>query len=218
MKTFRTALLALVIGFGLTGCEISNPLEDVELHLDVQDVPVELPSSVGSLALKPGETASSSGFVSNELEVTSVNEVSEIEVQPSYFHYSAGAGKTSGPAASGTVTIALFLGGVPIPGAVVEVTVTNDVVTAVSPTSIKVGTMTVDRAAVDQLLQSLPPAQRPTLADWQSMTIDQVRQKINDALASTGFDFSIVFKTTGDLAGGLTIDQFDVSASVTQAQ
>jgi hypothetical protein len=213
-RLFRLVALLGVCTLVLAACEVTDPLEDVELRLRVEGALVELGATAGRIAVAGGTSTVSSSIVGNDLDITSVEVLEQMRILPDYFGYVPAPGKQSAAQASGTVELYLFLGEVPVPGAPVVVTITDDVVTGVAPTTITVSESTIDRDAIEAALGSLPPAQQPDLAAWGAMTIDEVVGEINDALVQSSFPLVLVAVTTGDLSGDLKLNTFDLDAEV----
>jgi type II secretory pathway component HofQ len=142
-----------------------------------------------------------------------------IHVEPGFFSFapSTGALTAAGSIAAaqdGSIRIFLFLGGVPIPGTPVLLTVQNGEVTDVQPREIQIGSATIDESAVESFLAGLPAGSRPELSAWQSMTIDEVVAEINTALASASIPFAIGVEATGDLSGTLRLSEIQFDAQV----
>lgn len=204
----------LTFGLLIAACDITNPIEDVSLRLSVTDAAVELGPDAGHVAVTGGQTTSSTGNVINQLDISSVELLHQVHILPSYFSYASAVGKHASALGNGAVELHLFLGGVPIPGSPVVVTILDGTVTNVSPTSIDVHDTTIDKAAIEAALNSLPPSQRPLLRDWKSMTISQILGEINLALARASFPLVITAVTTGDIHGELVLHTFGIDAEI----
>lgn len=224
MKTIPSAALALAV-FALAGCEVTNPLEDVELRVDVTDAPVAIPASAGTVAVRSDAPTANSGTATNDTDIERVEELRTIRLQPSYFSFAsavAGADR-AGPnatiaAQSGTIRIFIFLGGVPIPDTPIVVTVEDNVVTGVAPQEIEIASATINAGTIESFLDSLPPGSVPDLADgWQTMTVDEVVAEINQALASSSIAFTIGVEATGGLDGTLQLSEIAFDAEIALA-
>lgn len=224
-RLLTTAALPLVL-LGLTGCEVTDPLEGVDLRIDLTDASVEIPESVGSVTVDPDRPTAASGSITNETDIASIEELKAIKLEPGFFVFTSAptalaAEGAEGPtvaAANGTIRVFLFMGGVPLPDMPITLTVENDEVTAVTPQTITIAGSTVDAAAIEAYLEALPEEDRPELDDWQSMTIDQVVAEINAALSSSSFPFTIGVEATGELSGTLRLGEiaFDAEVLITE--
>lgn len=217
----RSALGLAVLGFA--GCDVTDPLKDVELHLDLNEAPVEIPASFGTVAVAAGQATVTNGTVSNDTDVDRIERLKAITLLPSYFTFTpAAVGSTTGDlvplAQSGTLSLFVFLNGVPVPGTPVQITIQNDAVTAVSPQRIEIAGATVDVSTVQAFLAALNGVPVPLAAGWETMTVDQIVARINDALASYSIPISIGVTATGDLDGTLRLSRisFDAEAVLTQ--
>lgn len=225
IMTNRLGPAALSLGIlALAACDVTNPLEDVELRLNVQNAPVEIPASVGTVVVRSGEPTINEGTATNDTDIDRVEDLESITIDPSFFTYTpaaaGGAGASAAPAASldGTIRLFIFLGGVPVPGTPVALTVEDAVVTAVEPQELVIAGSTVDASAVAAFIESLPAESRPQLDDWQSMTIDQVIGEINAALSSGSVPIAIGIEATGGLDGNLQLEQIEFDAVVVVSQ
>jgi hypothetical protein len=203
----------------LGACDITDPLEDVDLLLDIPDAPVEIPAALGSVQVSPGEPTANSGTASNDSDIDRVELLRSIQIEPGFFSFapataSLTAGSSIAAAQDGTIRVFLFLGGVPIPGTPVVLTVQNGAVTDVQPRQIEMESATIDQSAVESFLASLPAASRPDLSAWESMTLDEVVAEMNAALASGSIPFAIGVEATGDLSGTLRLSEIEFDARV----
>jgi hypothetical protein len=201
-------ILLLAVTLGLSACDLN--LDDIELKIDLQKEPITLPSGVGQVAVLPNQSTSSTSTMQNPLSIDRIEDLKEIGLQASFFSFTPAAGKTQ---ADGTFRIVLALNGVPLPQVIV-VTIVNDQVTQVQPTAITFAGATVDRTAIEAVLNSLPANQRPDLKDWKNMTINQIVAEINAGLRAASFPFTIAILTSGNLSGGLKLNQFTIDAEV----
>ncbi len=218
MKWIRPAALSLTV-LALGACDITDPLEGVDLILDIEDAPVEIPASIGSVQVSPGQPTANSGMASNDSDIDRVEELRSIQIEPGFFSFAPATGSLMGAnsiaaAQGGSIRIFLFLGGVPIPGTPVVVTVQNAQVTDVQPRRIQLGSATIDQSTIESFLASLPAASRPDLAAWESMTLDEVVEEMNAALASGSIPFAIGVDATGDLDGTLRLSELQFDAQV----
>lgn len=216
---FRPAALSLGV-LALMACDVTDPLEDVELRLNVQNAPVEIPASVGTVVVRSGEPTINEGTATNDTDIDRVEDLQSITLDPSFFSYtSAAAASQTGAATTaasldGTIRLFIFLGGVPVPGIPVVLTVEDAVVTTVDPQELDIAGSTVNASAIAAFIESLPAESRPQLDDWQSMTIDEVIGAINAALASGSVPIAIGIETTGGLEGTLQLEKIEFDAVV----
>ncbi len=218
MKWIRPAALSMAV-LALGACDITDPLKDVDLLLDIEDAPVEIPAELGSVQVSPGEPTANSGTASNDSDIDRVEVLRSIQIEPGFFSFMPATGSVSGAssiaaAQDGSIRIFLFLGGVPIPGTPVLLTVQNAEVVDVQPRQIQLGSATIDQSSVESFLASLPAASRPALSAWQSMTLDEVVAEMNAALASGSIPFAIGVEATGDLSGTLRLSEIEFDARV----
>lgn len=227
MKTIKRIPIIVagtLLLFGMTACEVTDPLEDVELILDVEDAIVDLGGGEGiTVPVIPDRPSGKTDRVNNNLEVTSVNDLKSIKLKPEFFSFSAAAGKSGGIAATGVVEVTVAVGGAALPESPITVTIQNDVPTNVSPETIdfQKQTYTVNEDAIDALLEQLPEEERPTLADFKSLTMAEAVELINRELESNEIDIFIGVNVTESdpsdpLSGELTLKEMIVSAQVSQ--
>lgn len=215
---FALFAAALFLFFGATGCEISDPLEDVELIVDVQDAEVNLGGGGVGVPVQAGETAATTTSVGNELDVDAV-QLETINLKPSFFSFSETA-KSGAVMDTGTLTLVVSIGSPPngplFPLSPITITITDDVVTNVQPSSISLAGGTYDVAAIQELLNSLPADQRPNMTPLGGLTLNETKGAIEAALANeTGFLFSIIAKSEG-VSGSITLDRLSMDARVSQ--
>ncbi|MEJ2678535.1 MAG: hypothetical protein P8174_05585 [Gemmatimonadota bacterium] len=218
----RSAALSLGL-LGLAGCDATDPLKDVEIHVDLSEAPVEIPASVGTVAVIAGQVTATTGTVNNETDIDRIEELKAIKLLPSYLTFTpaaavGAAGDIVPLAQSGTLELMVFLDGHPVLGRPVVVTIQNDVVTAVEPQSIEIFGMTIDVEAIQNLLDNLNGVQIPLAAGWETMTVDQMVERINLVLVAYSVPISIVVKASGDLDGSLRLSRisFDAKAVLSQ--
>lgn len=218
-KFTRRGLPVLLAAVALGGCEIKNPLDGVEIHFNVADVPVELNSP--AMAIVPGQVTKTPVNVAFTSTISSVNSISEIKLQPSFFTFTPAAGMSaivdgSAPtgANSGMVTIALLNQGNPL--FVVTVTVTNNVVTAVSPGTATPQEMAADIRARAAVLAARYPQEAAQFSSWQNMTADQLVSSINTLLSQRNSTLQIVVMGDSGLRGNIRLSQFSLSGQVAQ--
>lgn len=219
-KLVRPAALCVAL-LGLAACDITNPLEDVDLILDIDSAPVAIPASLGTIQVSPNSPRANSGTATNDSDIDHIEELHSITIKPSFLTFTPASASANGNGArmaaaeqDGTIRIFLFLGLVPVPGTPVVVTVQNGAVTDVDPQEIQIGSATIDAASVSSFIESLPADSRPELDGWQSMTVDEVVDQINASLASGTIPFAFGVETTGDLSGTLRLSELEFDAQV----
>ncbi len=218
-KRVLAAVTVLVL-FGISACDVTDPLEDVGLIVDVEDAAVDLRGSGVAVTIQDGETTAIMQTVANDLDVARV-ELNAVNLEPSFLSFAvAPPGKSVSVMDSGTLTILVSVGLPPagplFPLPPLVVTIEDNVVTDVQPRSISLLGGTYDISQIEAVIESLPASQRPDLADLGSLTIDQAREAVEAALvSSTGFLFSFVVQSDG-ISGTLTLNQLSIDARITQ--
>ncbi len=221
MRIPRVILLALLFAVaGLTACEFSDPLEGFELRFAVEDTDVDLGAGIAT-QVRPGEATIQSESIDNSLsnDIKGVNSITNLKLAPNMFTFTAGtSGKSSAP--SGVIRGFLTLGGFPIPGTPISITVSDGVVSAVSPSTLLGPNATIDLSAYEAYLNLLPANQRPNLANYANLSIDEIRTGIAGALSGTripiSFGLTVESSNPNDpLTGSLRINQISLSGEVT---
>lgn len=210
----RTAALSLGL-LGLAGCDVTDPLKDVEIHVDLSEAPVEIPASVGTVAVISGQTTATTGSLNNDTDIDRIEELKAIKLLPSYLTFTpaaAVAGAAVPLAQSGTLQLAVILYGYALPGMPVTVTIQNDVVTAVEPDSIQILGATIHVSDIQDLVASLNGVQIPLTEGWETMTVAQVVEQINQTLVAYTIPISIVVKSSTGLEGTLVLSQISFDA------
>lgn len=217
--TIHTPLLrsaALSLGLlGLAGCDVTDPLKDVEIHVDLSEAPVEIPASVGTVAVISGQTTATTGTVNNDTDIDRIEELKAIKLRPSYLTFTpaaAVAGTAVPLAQSGTLQLAVIFNGDVLPGMPVTITIQNDVVTAVEPDSIQIFGATIRVSDIQDLVASLNGVQVPLTEGWETMTVAQVVERINGTLVTYSIPISIVVKSSTGLEGTLVLSQISFDA------
>lgn len=216
---FRLAALSLGL-LALVGCDVTDPLDDADLRLDLRNVPVEIPESVGTVVVRSGEPMINTGTATNDTDIASIEHLKSIQIEPGFFTYTPSEVPPSDETATtlasldGTIELFVFLGGVPVPDTPIIVTVEDGAVTAVDPQEIEIDGATVNANTIEAFLESLPPESRPELDGWESMTLGEIIDEINEALASGSVDIAIGVNATGDLDGTLRLEQVEFDAEV----
>ena len=215
-----TVAAGLVLLFGISACEVTDPLEDVELIVDVEDASVDLGGSGVGVAVQDGETSASTTAIGNELDVDGV-ELNTVNIKPSFFAFTeGGTAKGASLLDSGTLTLVVSIGLPPngplYPLPAVTVTIENNVVTDVQPRSISLLGGTYDIPRIQAIIESLPENERPNMTALGGLTIAQTKAAAEAALSNaTGFLFSIVVQSNG-ISGTLTLSELSIDARITQ--
>lgn len=221
LNMIRPAALSLGL-LALVACDVTDPVDDDELRLAVQNAPVEIPASVGTVVVRAGEPTVSSGIATNDTGIERIEQLERIGLDPSFFSYtptdttevSDSSAAATAASLDGTIRLFLFVGGVPVPGTPVVLTVEQAVVTAVEPQELEIAGSTVDASTIAAFIESLPLEDRPELDDWQSMTVGEVIAEINAALSSGEVPIALGIEATGELDGELQLEQIEFDAVV----
>lgn len=197
----------------MAACDVTDPLKDVSLKLDVDDAPIELAGDKGSISVVAGQAAATTTTVSTGDDIQEVSNITEITLKPSFFTFASTAtasGISALTTASGSVQFLLAINGIPVPSMPVVVSVANSKVTTVTPQVINLEQPTYNKAAIEALYAkagaSLP-------ANWSSMTPQQAVQQITAAISSKNFPLSLIVFSE-DLTGTLKLGEFTIDARV----
>ncbi len=217
-RVFLFALLFAVVG--LTGCEFSDPLEGFELRFAVEDTDIDLGAGI-TTQVRPGEATVQTETINSSLsdDIKGINTIANLKLTPTMFTFTASAsGKSAAP--SGVVNGYITIGPVPVPGTPIRITVTDGVVTAVSPSTLLGPDATLDTSAYERYLALLPANQRPNLDDFKSLSVDEIRQRIAAALSGTSFpiSFGLTVESSNPndpLTGAIKISGISFSGNVT---
>ncbi|MEX0893999.1 MAG: hypothetical protein WEB88_17655, partial [Gemmatimonadota bacterium] len=130
-RRFLRPLLAVAVLLALPACDAKDPLEGVDLILEVEDAPVAIQASI---QVVPNQVTSVSTNVGAPSDVKSVQDITSIAVDPADFGYTQSAGlraaSSASAAASGNINVVLRIGNV---GLAALLTVQDNVVTNVAP-------------------------------------------------------------------------------------
>lgn len=224
-RFLRSSLLVGALLFS-SGCDgfgdfVDDPLGDFELQLQITDAEVDLGTAL-RVAVGPDQPAAVRSTIPSNLNVQTINQLQSISLDPSFFTFTAPAGRSGPGAPSGTIGVALFVDGYPVPGAApLVITITDGAVTGLSTTRIAQATSTLTPAEITALVNRIPEGQRPTLADYQSLTITEVIEQIRASLSGSSIPYTlaveILSSTNPDapLTGDLQLSRLNVSAIVT---
>jgi hypothetical protein len=221
------AAMSLLIAAGLVSCDttgLTDTLDEFGVRIDVEDIDIDFGAGV-TAQVTPGEATIQTQDISNGLSVKSVDSIENLKLAPSMFAFtSSGSSKSTASskslAPSGVIKGYLTLGGFPIPGTPVQITVTDGAVTAVSPSTLLGPNATLDLSAYEAYLNLLPANQRPNLNSYESLSIDEIRQRIATALSGTripiSFGLTVESSDPNDpLSGSLSINKISFSGNVT---
>lgn len=229
LRARRAAAAALVLAVAGAAC-VSDPFEGVDLILDVTDARVELGAVDGTIEVRSGETTVKSSVVANASDIGEVRELRWLAFGLADLSFQASGAPAAGVVAgaagaaahafssaasgSGTISLGVFLNGVPVPGTPILVTVTDGVVTQVIPSLLLTASWLVKASELLALLESLPPGSQPDLKDWENLTLDQVIAEINQGLAAASLPVVLVATADGDLDGSLRLHAFEFAGRV----
>jgi hypothetical protein len=204
---------ALLLAVVLPACDIKSPTDGISVRLNVRDEPVSL-GAVGAVQVRPGQVTERSGTITGSTSIASVDALQAIKLQPSFFSFQAAAGDRAQAMASGTADVIVMSGQSTL--LVVVVTVVNNVVTAVNPTTANGETMASHVRTRCAALNAVVPGTCARLGNAANLTADQLVASINAVLAAAQSPITVlVVPTSGDLSGSLQVSQFTVDATVT---
>lgn len=204
------AVMAAASLFVLGGCDVTDPLENVDLKLDIKDAPVVLRGESGAVAVQAGTGAAQSTHVSMSSDVDEVSSIQKVSFKPANFTFSGASGYGAGSSAnaSGTIRFLIAVAGIPIPGMPVTVTVSNNVVTSISPSEIDLASPSYDKGAVEALYGKITAG--PALpSNWSSLTAQQAVKAITDAITTKNFSVHLLVYSD-DLTGRLKVGEFSI--------
>lgn len=198
IRTYAVGFFALALLVTNSGCDFLAE----KLGVDYVDVPS---SSFGeAVDVTPGVTTYSSGSASlGNVKLPNVFNVDEIQIQASNLTFTASEalGKVSG---SGVIRAVVVLQGVC--AANFDITVTNDAVTAISKSTLSLGSCDSDGLAA---LKTLGAAAQSTLLATNAFTITpaQAQALINTAIKALKINGSVVLRVvSGNVKGKLKVD------------
>ena len=196
---YHASLLALVaLVFTSVGCDAIAE----KLGVDKVNVPL---TSVGSLGVNGETPALKTATVSRDGgNLPNVFDVKSIAITPADVSWTT-TSKSS--AASGTVHLLLLLkrSGNWIPFVNGTATITNDQVTAVSPSL-----YALSQAARDAVGR-IPAAQRPSLDYANGKSVSQLSDEIEAALRAQGIEVNLIVWGSPGLKGNVTFNKIQVN-------
>lgn len=205
MMRSAVAMLAL-IAFTFSGCDF------LASTLGVDKVNVPTDSFAGTIDINSSQPTLVEGSVNvGDVKLPDVFDVDKINLAPEDFTFTpnTATGALGKTAASGTITIWIFVNSIPIGPA--TLTITNNVVTAVSPTSLAL--VLNNKEALKTAINLLPTQQKQALlagmnaVNWETMTAAQATAAFNTALKSLNFKASVFVQATGGLLGKLKLSK-----------
>jgi hypothetical protein len=216
----RRFALLLLLALGLSACEVTDPLEDIELRLAVDDVPIDLGAGL-TVQVSPDQPTVVSNVVSIDLgDVDAVGLINRVNLTAGAFTFTPGSAK-AGVAASGQINLVVVFGGMPIGPVTLEVR--DSVVQSVTPTQVLGQTIVRDEAYVSGLLERLGVRAPQLPAGWPDLTVDQAKTALRDAFNSGSVPISLLVEVTesdpdNPLVGSLRLNQITLSGTVTASQ
>jgi hypothetical protein len=222
-----TAAAALLIAFSSAACEVKNPFDGVNIRLRMQDTPFRLTGLPG-VQVTPGQVRTVSASVAIAGRVESIDEIHAIRLSPASFAFTptpgtglageiAGLGAGAGSAAN-TGVVQLLLRDGPKVLIAAQVTVTNNVVTAVSPSVASVQEMSTSIRTQVQQAVNANPGSSAQFGNWQNMTGETLLANINDLLTQSQATLTLVAAVvSGNVSGSIQLREFSLDgiASVT---
>ena len=223
MRFNRLNIAFLVVAAAaMPACDFKDPLENVDIRLDIEDAPIQFSGNEGTVTVSTEQANITTANVSMDSDIEEVEDLKVVRLKAEDFSFtpSAGAQASNGfmslVQASGQLQLGLLVSGLPVPGFPVTLTIVNNVVTDVSPDEINFSNVVYQKDQIEAMINALPASQRPNLpSNWDNLTVAQAKQLIEDELGKAGFDISIVVNViSGDLNGSLTLGEFSVDAEV----
>lgn len=207
-RPLRSSLLLLLLLtlIATPGCDaVQDAVNDA-----IPDVDVPLGSAGDNLPVAPGAAARSTD-VDGEDDLPSGFDVANILLEEDDVTYTpvSTTGKTRETAASGSIFVAILIDRVPAVST--TITIVDDAVTDISPSSISIGQY--DGTALAEALENLEDDDL-IRDDYASLSSSDIQDVVNDALVSDSFQLSVIVHTSSDLLGTLDIDQITIDVEV----
>lgn len=190
------ALFALVLS--TAGCDALAE----KLGIDKVNVPL---SSTGSLAVNGETPALKSATVSRDGgNLPNVFDIKSVTITPSDLSWTT-TSKSS--AANGTVYMLLLVkkSGNWVPFVSGNATITNDQVTAVSPSLYALSQVAKDAIA------RIPAAQRPDISYANGKSVSQLQTEIEEALRANGIEVNLIVWGSPGLRGTVSFNKIQVN-------
>ena len=212
----------VVAAAAVPACDLKDPLENVDIRLDIKDAPIEFSGNEGTVAVSTEQASITTASVSMDADIEEVEDLKVLRIKAEDFTFtpSAGAQASTGfmnlVQASGQLELGILISGLPVPGFPITLTIVNNVVTDVSPDEITFSNVVYQKEQIEAMINALPESQRPNLpSNWDNLTVAQAKELIEEELGKAGFDISIIVNVlSGDLNGSLTLGEFSVDAEV----
>lgn len=183
----------------LAGAFILQGCDWIAEKAGIDEVDVSMGSAGANLVIAPNDASSKTGNVNvGDQDIPNVFDVESITISRDNVSFSPSPGKSGGAAGSGTIDLFVIIDGAPT--FATRITVANDVITNISPTTIDVGSY--NKTVFLEALNRFQAGEGPNLlANHQSLTQAQIQDIIDDALTGGNFTISIMVSTNGDLSG-----------------
>ena len=211
-RRFVRPIMAVAVLLALPACDAKDPLEGVDLILEVDDAPVAVGAS---MQVVPNQVSSVSINVGASSDIKSVQEITSIMLDPTDFSYTQSAGlraaSSVSAAASGNINVVLRIGNV---GLAALLTVQDNVVTNVAPRQLlNLTNFSAWKQAVLDIVENMPESQRPDFSTFENMNPEEVKQELVDLLGGT-FQLHIHVHTSNpELTGTLTLSEFSLGGT-----
>lgn len=204
-------LAALVVA--LPACDVTDPLEGVDLILETDDAPVSMNATV---AVVPGEITSTTTTVSKPSEIKSVSDIASLTLKPSDFTFAATSGLRTASAdasmGSGTIEVMITMNyanhSIRMGG---TVTIVNNVVTDVTPAKyfdLRNFARYKESVIRTMYLFGVP---QPEITAFETMTVEEVQAALEGAINQGAFSLTVNVTTSSpELTGSLRIGGFSL--------
>ena len=159
--------------------------------------------------------------IPSNLNVQTINQLQSLSLEPVVLHVHRACWSFGPRGASGTIGIALFVDGYPVPGAApLVITITDGAVTGLSTTRIAQATSTLTPAEITHSSTASPKVSGrrwPTTSRLRSPSIEQIRASLSGSSIPYTLAVEILSSTKPDapLTGDLQLSRLNVSAIVT---
>ena len=129
LNSWKYALL-VVAAAAMPACDIKDPLENVDIRLDIKDAPIQFSGNEGSVAVSTEQAGITTASVSMDSDIEEVADLQTIHLDPADFTFTSTAGVVASGnfaslvQASGAVRLGILVSGIPVPGFPLTVTLT----------------------------------------------------------------------------------------------
>jgi len=103
------------------------------------------------------------------------------------------------------ITLVLVIEG--MPAASGTISIENDQVVSITPSTINVGAY--NKSQIAGIIASIPPEERPSMEDFQNRSTNEIIQSVSDALSSSSFNVSLIVHNPGECNGTLNLSELD---------